>query len=136
MSDPQISLLWIEIATTAGDEELDAAAAAYALVACVDNHLDAGERKCFEELVPSQGKGPRVREAFAGHVGALMNNFEKARKAAFAALDKVKGSGVPADRVLRIAQMAVVADGDIGEAEEAILQEIGVALGNQPTSGA
>jgi tellurite resistance protein len=136
MSDPQINLLWIEIATTAADDELDAAAAAYALVACVDNVLDAGERKRFEELVPSQGKGPRVREAFLSHVEALMNDFEKGRKAAFAALAHVKGQGVPADRVLRIAQMAVVADGDIGEAEEAILQEIGAALGNTPSGGA
>ena len=136
MTDPQISLLWIEIATTAHDDELRAAAAAYALVACVDHVIDIAERQRFAELVPTQGKGQLVRDTFVGFVDALMDSYEKGRKAAFEALVQVKDSGVPADRVLRVAQMAVVADGDVGEAEELILQEIVAALDVAPAEGA
>ena len=133
MIDPQISLLWIEIATTAEDDELEAAAAAYALVACVDRHLDKAERRRFGELIPAGGKGQQVREAFVTYCDALLADFNKARNKTLAALEKVSGSQVASDRVLRIAQMAVVADGRIAPEEEAMVQVISAVLGHSPS---
>lgn len=129
MTDPQIPLLWAELQAVGSDDELLAAAAAFALIACVDHEVAEDEVHRFRELVPSSGKGARVREAFDGHVKALLDDFQAGRRAAFAKLEGVYGDHQAAARVLRIAQMAVVADEAVGEAEEALLLEIEEALG-------
>lgn len=129
MTDPQIPLLWTEMQTVGSDDELAAAAAAFALIACVDHDVAEEEIQRFRELVPSSGKGAPVREAFDGHVTALLDDYAAGRRAAFAKLEAVHGDPQAAARVLRIAQMAVVADEAIGDAEEALLVEIEGALG-------
>lgn len=135
MTDPSIPLLWTEIQAVGTDDELDAVAAAFALVACVDGNLADEEASRWRELVPGQGKGERVRALFDELCGHLLDDFAHGRAQAFDKLKGVYGDHDGAARVLRIAQMAVVADSEIGEAEEAILKEIAEAIGAHPAEG-
>ena len=115
---------------TATRDELEAAAAAYALVACVDRRLDKKECQRFGVLIPADGKGRAIRTAFVSYCDALRADFSKGRRQAFSSLEKVSGVQMASDRVLRIAQRAVVADGRIVSEEETILTEIQAALGH------
>lgn len=131
--DPKIELFRIELAMLGSELELDALAAAFALVVCSDGTYMKSEARRWDELMPASGETAAVREAFDGYTRRLMADFKDARRRAHDALHTLRANKPEATRrVLHAARMAVVADNKVDEREEEALRAIATALGLDP----
>ena len=121
------------------DEALKGLAAAFALVAAADLELAEEEVERFLELVRvdqrlSEIDAKLLEPQFRALTNAILENPELGRHAAFELIHSVKEHpGLP-EKIIEAAQLAVVADARIEDAEEGTLREIAVALGVDPDS--
>jgi tellurite resistance protein len=123
---------------TSGDA-LPAVAGAFALVACVDAEVTDTEIERFVEQLRQNRAFSGVdldglEQQFRQLSAAVLEDFESGRKRAIEAIRRVHGDTEVASQVVRAAQVALVADGQLHSAEEVILAEICTVLGLDPAA--
>lgn len=122
------------------DEVLRAVSGAFALVACSDGSLEESEIEAFLEMIRDTRVFRDVHlgtlEAQFRRLGrAILDDFEEGRRHALQEIGLVaQGDASQTALVVSAAQIAVVSDGKLDEAEEATLRQICEALGLDPGS--
>jgi tellurite resistance protein TerB len=120
------------------DDVLRAVSGAFALVACADGNLEDAEIETFLDMVREarafQNVNLATLEAQFRHLGrAILDDFEEGRRHALQEIALLK-KGDPRQTALVVsaAQIAIVSNGQLAEAEELVLQQICEALGLDP----
>lgn len=120
------------------DDVLRAVSGAFALVACSDGSLDESEIEAFLEMIRDTRAFRDVHlgtlEAQFRRLGrAILDDFEEGRRHALREIGLLaRGDASQTALVVSAAQIAVVSNGDLAEAEEATLRQICEALGLDP----
>ena len=130
---------WTLFGGQSSGEVLPAVAGAFALMACADAEVADSEVERFVETIRSSAVFSTVdldalEQQFRSLTSAVLNDFEQGRARALEAIGRVRGDADAAVQVIRAAQVAMVADGQLHEAEEAILRNLCIFLGLDPES--
>ena len=131
---------WERFDEEVSDEVLRAVSGAFAIVACADGALEESEIEAFLDMI-------RETRAFQNvNLGTLEAQFRRLGKAILDdpeggrghAMQEIalleKGDPRQTALVVSAAQIAIVANGKLADAEEAVLREICEALGLDPTA--
>jgi tellurite resistance protein len=122
------------------DEVLRAVSGAFALVACADGSLEKAEIEAFLDMIRDTRAFRNVNlgtlEAQFRRLGqAILDDFEEGRRHALQEIALLeKGNPRQTALVVSAAQIAVVSNGRLEEAEELVLKEICEALGLDPAA--
>jgi tellurite resistance protein len=122
------------------DEVLRAVSGAFALVACADGNLEEAEIETFLDMVREMRVFHHVNlatlEAQFRHLGrAILDDFEEGRRHALQEIALLKkGDPKQTALVVSAAQIAIVSNSQLADAEELVLQQICEALGLDPAA--
>lgn len=122
------------------DEVLRAVSGAFAIVACADGALEEAEIEAFLDMIREtrafQNVSVGAIEAQFRRLGrAILDDPEEGRRHAMQEIALLrKGDPKQTALVVSAAQIAVVSDGKLAEAEEVALREICEALGLDPAA--
>jgi len=116
------------------DEYLKTLASAYVWVASADQGADNVELRKYEHVMvesqfATQFEADNIRRYFKDMVTMFIDDFDAGIALTRTRLEKIRGQGHLTEEVIRVCRAAIVADGDIDEAEENALTEISKALG-------
>jgi tellurite resistance protein len=129
---------WEHFGEEVPDEVLRAVSGAFALVACADGSLEESEIDAFLEMIKETRAFRHVNmetlEAEFRRLGrVILDDFEEGRRLALGEIGLLqKGHPIRTVLVVSAAQIAVVSNGKIDDAEESTLREICEALGLDP----
>ncbi len=128
---------WSELEGDITDELLRAISGAFAMVACADGSLEKSEIDEFLAYVRgiesfSDVDMSALERHFREFGEALIDDYDGGRKLALDAIAAMRGDEEKRQRVVRAAQIALVADEDVKEVEEMVLGMICEALGLDP----
>lgn len=122
------------------DELLRAVTGAFALAACADGSLDESEVAAFLDLIKDT-RGFRsvdlgaLEAQFRGLGRTILEDYEDGRRHALQEIALLqKGNPRHTALVVSAAQIAIVSNGELAEAEELILGQICEALGLDPSA--
>lgn len=115
-------------------EMYEAIVAAFCLVSYADGELHQAELTRFMELMHQDAEFrhfdlEKLLLDIELNIASLDKDFLKGRENALASIQKIKNDFRTMERVIRVARIALVADGVIHESEEVQLQDIHRALG-------
>jgi tellurite resistance protein len=122
------------------DDVLRAVSGAFALVACADGNLEEAEIETFLDMVREARAFDNVNlatlEAQFRHLGrAILDDFEEGRRHALQEIALLKkGDPKQTALVVSAAQIAIVSNGQLADAEELVLQQICEAMGLDPAA--
>jgi tellurite resistance protein len=129
---------WKQFDEEVPDEVLRAVSGAFALVACADGSLEESEIEAFLEMIRDTRAFHDVHlgtlEAQFRRLGrAILDDFEEGRRHALQEIGLL-AQGEPSQTALVVsaAQIAIVSNGKLDEAEETTLRQICETLGLDP----
>lgn len=131
---------WEHFDEAVPDELLRAVSGAFALAACADGSLDEAEIAAFLDLIKDT-RGFRsvdlgaLEAQFRSLGRAILEDYEEGRRHALQEIALLrKGDPKQTALVVSAAQIAIVSNGELAEAEELILGQICEALGLDPSA--
>lgn len=138
-SDDAAHRAWAAFDSDVTDDLLRAVAGAFALVASSDGEIAESEVVRFLSLVEGSGHFPALDRAaleprFRAIAEAMAADYESGRDRALSAIAGVKGDEEATQLVISAAQIAIVADEALADAEETVLDQICRLLGVDPES--
>ncbi|MEO0322669.1 MAG: TerB family tellurite resistance protein [Myxococcota bacterium] len=125
---------WAAFDAALTEPQVQAIAGAFALLATVDAEVAEDEVRRFAEVVTLQPEFARLDRVMLGRTfralaEEMLADPERGRPLALGKVRAVRNDPAGAELVVRAAQIAIVADGRLHEAEERALEEICAALG-------
>ncbi|WP_428261267.1 tellurite resistance TerB family protein [Haliangium sp.] len=122
------------------DEVLRAVSGAFAIVACADGRLEESEISAFIDMIKDtrafHAVDLRELETQFRRIGrAILDDFEEGRQHAFHEIALLeRGDPRQTALVVSAAQIAIVSNGKLDDAEEVVLGQICEALGLDPAA--